>query len=284
MPEVMFGEVPAAIYEQNIATAGIAGVDHHRGEAQILTAHKGRLKVTVDNSAFVLKPGQALFVNCNRMLNISADHEGPCYCLSLLFNPQVIGAGGGYGLYSRYVEPIIHTSAPGAVLLDEDASRTAGQVLCGIGALWEERPLGMELEIVRELISLWVEVLRCAQAGECAVEGISYSEKVRIYEMCEFIHRNYAEKITLHDIADAAHVSKGECCRIFKRVYRATPFQYLVNYRLNRSIQLLTETDYSIAQIAQHVGFCSSSYYTKCFRKVFQCVPHKYRAYPREKL
>ena len=95
--------------------------------------------------------------------------------------------------------------------------------------------------------------------------------------MCDYIHKNYAEKISLNDIANSAFVSKGECCRIFKRVLQLSPFQYLVRYRLKLSVQMLSETDYSIAQIAQQVGFCSSSYYTKCFRKEYNCAPHRYR-------
>ncbi len=56
-----------------------------------------------------------------------------------------------------------------------------------------------------------------------------------------------------------------------------TPFQYLVHVRLSKSIDFLTNSDHSISQIAQYVGFCSSSYYTKCFRKEYGCVPLKYR-------
>ena len=39
----------------------------------------------------------------------------------------------------------------------------------------------------------------------------------------------------------------------------------------------LSETDKSISQIAQSVGFCSSSYYTKCFRSEYNCTPLKFR-------
>ena len=47
--------------------------------------------------------------------------------------------------------------------------------------------------------------------------------------------------------------------------------------KLQTTIYYLSETDRSIAQIAQSVGFCSSSYYTKCFRSEYQCTPLRYR-------
>ena len=80
-----------------------------------------------------------------------------------------------------------------------------------------------------------------------------------------------------NDICDIMRISRGECCRIFKRLYGTTPFQYLVHYRLTRSVYYLSETDKSISQIAQSVGFCSSSYYTKCFRSEYNCTPLKFR-------
>ena len=85
------------------------------------------------------------------------------------------------------------------------------------------------------------------------------------------------ERISLKDIADAAHISKGECCRIFKRIQHTTPFLYLISFRVAQSVKLLSTTDYSVAEIAQQVGFGSSSYYNECFKKEMGCTPSQYR-------
>ena len=99
----------------------------------------------------------------------------------------------------------------------------------------------------------------------------------RMKTLLEYISQNYMEKITLENIADSAHISKGECCRIFSRILATTPFSYLTGYRISKSIKLLTTADMSISEIAQSSGFGNSSYFTVCFKKELGITPKEYR-------
>lgn len=54
-------------------------------------------------------------------------------------------------------------------------------------------------------------------------------------------------------------------------------FGYLTSYRINKSVDLIRDTDMSIAQIAAAVGFCSQSYYTDNFRKEKGITPKKFK-------
>lgn len=275
-PEVMFGEVAASVRLMDAGNSASFGVQHRHNEAQISYVTSGRVKYVMQDGVYELGEGEAIFINCNRLHEAQPAASGACTYLCAKFNPAVVG-GDDYGLHDRFVEPITRTAAPEAVLLSKDASEEVCTAIREIGALLNSRPYGCEIRINMEICRIWLAVCSCTSSERNQGGNASYSEKLRIETLVSFIHQNYAEKVNLDDIANAAHISKGECCRIFKRLYHMTPFQYLVLYRLNRSIELLTDTDYSIAQIAQHVGFCSSSYYTKCFRKEFNCVPHKYR-------
>ena len=136
---------------------------------------------------------------------------------------------------------------------------------------------GYELRAHILVSEIWLSLYEQTIPVPDGPRGVSLTEKKRMETLRQYIQDNYREKISLDDIASAAHISRGECCRMFKRLYSMTPFQYLVRYRLARSIYYLSETDRSIAQIAQSVGFCSSSYYTKCFRSEYQCTPLRYR-------
>lgn len=274
-PEVMFGDVAASVRLIEAGQTETFNAQHRHNEAQISYVTSGKVRYAMQDGEYELSEGEAIFINCNRLHEARPASNGACTYLCVKFNPAVV-CGDDYGLRGRYVEPVIKPSAPEAVLLDREASAEAEMAIREIGNLLNSRPFGSEIRINMEICRMWLAVCSCTR-GESAQSGTSYFEKLRIETLVDFIHRNYAEKVSLDDIANAAHISKGECCRIFKRLYHMTPFQYLVLYRLNRSIELLTDTDYSIAQIAQRVGFCSSSYYTKCFRKEFNCVPHKYR-------
>ena len=104
----------------------------------------------------------------------------------------------------------------------------------------------------------------------------SYDEK-RVRKAMEYIHKHYAENISLENIADEIFISKSECCRSFKRILNMTPFEYLMEYRVFKSTQLLCNSNDSIAIIALSVGFNGISYYGKVFKKYMNCTPSEYR-------
>ena len=54
-------------------------------------------------------------------------------------------------------------------------------------------------------------------------------------------------------------------------------FEYILYYRIQQSLYLLQSDDYSIMQIALKVGFNSSSYYSKLFKKYMKMTPREYK-------
>jgi AraC-like DNA-binding protein len=54
-----------------------------------------------------------------------------------------------------------------------------------------------------------------------------------------------------------------------------TPTDYLKNARMNEAARLLTSGLRS-SEVAERVGFTSSSYFAKCFRAQFGCLPKDY--------
>ena len=95
--------------------------------------------------------------------------------------------------------------------------------------------------------------------------------------MLAFIHQNFAEKITLDEIAASAAVSSRECLRCFRNTIRKSPAEYLTEYRLDMAKKLLVETEMSITEIGLQCGFSSNAYFGKIFREKCGEAPSKYR-------
>ncbi len=55
-----------------------------------------------------------------------------------------------------------------------------------------------------------------------------------------------------------------------------SPSLFIRNVRLERAVQLILEQNCSIAEIAEKVGFTSSSYFSKCFHEIYGCKPSEY--------
>ena len=88
-------------------------------------------------------------------------------------------------------------------------------------------------------------------------------------------------KISLDEISYAGNVGKTLCAKIFKKYTSKTPGDYLIYYRIQKSIELLTTTSLSTTEISFSTGFSSASHFTKTFRTLMGYTPLQYRNNPR---
>ena len=95
--------------------------------------------------------------------------------------------------------------------------------------------------------------------------------------MVGFIQKNYTRKISLKEIALSGAVGQSKCCKLFAKYFGQTPNTYLNQYRLNKSLEYLQNSDLPITEIALSVGFSGASYYTELFRKCFGKSPTEFR-------
>lgn len=96
-------------------------------------------------------------------------------------------------------------------------------------------------------------------------------------KMIGFIQKNYCDSISLEQIARAGECCKSKCSSLFKSHLSQSPNQYLIAYRLNKSIDLLLGTTQTVTEIAFASGFRGSSYYCEAFRRHFGLSPREYR-------
>jgi transcriptional regulator GlxA family with amidase domain len=61
------------------------------------------------------------------------------------------------------------------------------------------------------------------------------------------------------------------------KIYGVTPMGYLLSYRLEQSKRLLIQTSWSVARIAEEVGFHHITYYSSCFSKKEGISPSNFR-------
>ena len=92
-----------------------------------------------------------------------------------------------------------------------------------------------------------------------------------------YIDLNYTMNITPDDISKAASLSPSHLHKLFSESLGMTPFEYMINRRIKKSMQLLTITNYSISEIASSCGFTDQSYFGKIFKAKTGYTPLNYR-------
>ena len=92
-----------------------------------------------------------------------------------------------------------------------------------------------------------------------------------------FIHTHYAEPLTREQIASYIHFSPDYLTDCFRQEQGVTPMEYLNRYRIYQARKLLENSDLTITQIAQAVGFSESAHFTRTFQREVSMTPRAYR-------
>ena len=98
-----------------------------------------------------------------------------------------------------------------------------------------------------------------------------------VSQLLAYINQNFNRIISLDDLTHFAHVSKTTLIDLFKELYGTTPIRYLNNLRMEKARELLANSDLSIGEISELVGFQSIHYFSRSFKEREGCTPLCYR-------
>lgn len=111
-----------------------------------------------------------------------------------------------------------------------------------------------------------------------AIAASSYSGNSQIIRMAvQNVKDNYKNKISLKTVAERLHTNPSYLSTLFKNEMGVTFTGYLNQIRINRSCELLTNTNLNLIDISLQVGYDDQSYYSKVFKKLKGVTPKDYR-------
>jgi AraC family transcriptional regulator len=143
----------------------------------------------------------------------------------------------------------------------------------------QQNNLGGRLYIESLSNVLAVHLLRQYTAAKPALtryeSGLPQHQLVKILD---YINDHLDQEIKLMDLAALLDMSQFHFSYLFKQAIGTTPYQYLLQQRVERAKRLLKHTDRSIMDIAFACGFNSHSHLSKQFRQIAGMTPKAYRA------
>lgn len=93
----------------------------------------------------------------------------------------------------------------------------------------------------------------------------------------KYVEKHYQEKIYERQVAQLCHMQIGNFSRRFKRIFKISFRDFLIDFRINKACNLLLNPATRIAEIAYATGFRDPSYFTRMFRKITGICPSYYR-------
>ena len=196
---------------------------------------------------------------------------------SHLFHPVFLGGHYHSIFETKYLNPVLQNRKLEIV---EFRSGTKAQkdilaLLQKAERLRDEKDREMKIRnIFSDIWTLLLEEVANLENEEPAASSV---DQERLFSLITYMQEHYAEKVTLEQVAASAMISVRECIRCCKKGIGQTPYEYLMDYRLETAKKLLRQTGKSVLEIANETGFSSSAYFGKLFRKNLGMTPMEYR-------
>jgi AraC family transcriptional regulator len=102
--------------------------------------------------------------------------------------------------------------------------------------------------------------------------------KFKLRRVLEYINTHLEQDIELADLAEVADMSQCYFASLFKQAMGISPWQYVMQRRVERAKDLLGQCNNSILDIALQCGFNSQSHFTQQFRKFTGVTPKIYQS------
>lgn len=273
---------PVAIYrinEEGIFPPGRGLRDFHwHDELQFTFVVRGSLTIQVNAEQCCLKAGEAVFLNSGMIHAVTELSENGEY-RSLNFPYKLLSFFPGSRMEEGFVLPYVTGGCLPLVKLEPNTGWQGEilRVLEEINKIWikDASPENRYL-ISLKIAAIWYLLISNLPDEHRNRAPVNLTRRQRLQQMLSFIYGHFTEDVTLGDIADAAHISIGECCRIFREHLQTTPYYFLTEYRIRKSAELLSG-ELSVAEIARSCGYNQVSNYIAKFKGVFGCTPARYR-------
>lgn len=248
---------------------------HKQKEIEISYVLEGSIRVCLLQETHTLSAGDAFLIFPQRLHSIQpAEHPHSRY-FTLIFDPCLL-TGFSESFFDReYYAPF---SASGQGYYQIPGETKLQEVFTGLAWFYKNVSTDTtlispaeKLTIQRTLQDIWVKLSEALfQADICPART---NEETRLLLMIDYLRKNYAEKFSLTHMADSLYISRGECCRFFKKMMGMTISEYLSDYRLGQASELLKTTSMTITEIAHTVGFNSVSNFQHYLKKKRDILP-----------
>lgn len=253
---------------------------HWHEEAEFFYCLEGETLFQVDTDYFVVRAGEAAFIDGGDIHAAHAHGDQGCSFFSLVFGTNMLSSAYYDAVQENLILPMQERKAtfPRHISGKHDYGKSLLQHLAAMMNSCQARTPGYEGAVKGHLYLMLSDMAGSGQLCNRSASNGNDSFKIeRLKRVIEYIQQNYDQQIRLSELAALIPMSEGQLCRFFKSMTRQTPMDYINSYRIRQAVELLREPGRKISDIALEVGYDNISYFIRVFRKAMNCSPSEFR-------
>ena len=105
---------------------------------------------------------------------------------------------------------------------------------------------------------------------------VQESKNIFVDDIKTYIDKNIEQNLSLEKISKEFLITPFHLIRVFKKELHLTPYQYILNKKINLAKELLSQK-ISISEVSISIGFSDQSHLYKYFKQTFSISPKEYQ-------
>ncbi len=271
-------EFPLAVYTiETTEDMKIVQYFHWHDEYELFFIEKGGTTFNTDNKVVKIYENNLVFINRNAIHGAYKLDDLPCHFTAIVFRSDIIECK-NLAIVKNFLNELFSDNQLSSLYFTTP-SDTLNSIIIDIQEIktyYNKKFPGYEMLIISKLMDIVANIVMTNKKNviedNTNIENSKFVKKNIIY-----FQDNFSKMILIEAMAKNNNMSKGYFERTFKKNFKMTPFEYLIHFRIIKSLQLLTDTDKSISEISYATGFNSFSYFSKCFKKIINKTPREYK-------
>lgn len=250
---------------------------HWHGEFEINFIISGCAEFICGDSRFISSAGDIIVITPNMLHAIYPRENFRQLYDTVVFSGEMLGISENDRCAAECVKPIVKGTSkitpritPGHVYYSELRTAVGNIFSCAKG----DSPR-LDMLMKSELLRFFWLLQESGDVVQTDGNPAGKSETVR--PAIEYMNENFAEKITVEQLAETVHVSKSYFMRLFKETAGVSAIEYLSQIRIKSACEILSVTNKTAAETALECGFGNLSNFNRQFRNIMGCSPKEYR-------
>jgi len=248
---------------------------HYHDAMEIIAMLDGEMECTADSGTYRLKNGDILLFNPYSVHSINNTRENAKYlCLFLglseifNFHNSILSMHGEYleNAQSRFDEYFSADTEDGRFLF-EYIQRLYGQM--------NNRTPAGEAAVLGEIYCI-LSVLFERHYQKNPENGNLNRSKQFMQKLSDYLKDNYYKSITTNDAAQALFMSSSRFSHLMQQYFGLNFSKYLRRYRIDCAIKNFSDSNCTIKEISEAVGFTDYCYFSHAFKEYIGTSPSVY--------